>query len=235
MAGPGICVLCLASEVHLVFNPVAPYGYLLLNMYLFIADITNPDSFVWCYRTWISLDITRFCEEQRVRIVGLLKTVNLTTIAGGGKVQPSLHSSLWPFVVHQPASPSIWPAVHSLRRGLSTNSGVTMWCSWRDVCRVCECYRGGIMVMDVFWRRLYVSILWGMVIYLFWVGQGWDKWAANMWWRCAHYLLLPLVARCLETIDVCMWRKFIFMSVVVIVGVYGNVCCVAAVVKDSAL
>ena len=50
MAGPGICVLCLAdtfaSEVHRVFNPVARYGYLYLNMYLFIADITNPDSFV---------------------------------------------------------------------------------------------------------------------------------------------------------------------------------------------
>ena len=45
MAGPGICVLC-ASEVHPVFNPVAPYGYLLPNMYLFIADITNQDSFV---------------------------------------------------------------------------------------------------------------------------------------------------------------------------------------------
>ena len=41
-------------------------------------------------------------------------------------------------------------------------------------------------------------------------------------------LLLPLVARCLETIDVCMWRMFVFMSVVV--GVCGNVCCVAAVV-----
>ena len=51
MAGPGICVLFLAvtcaSEVHPVFNPVAPYGYMLSNMYLFIADITNPDSFVY--------------------------------------------------------------------------------------------------------------------------------------------------------------------------------------------
>ena len=28
-----------------------------------------------------------------------------------------------PFVVHQPASPSIWLAVQSLRRGLSTNPG----------------------------------------------------------------------------------------------------------------
>ena len=50
MAGPGICVLFLvdtcASEVHPVFNPVTPYGYLLPNMYLFIADITNPDSFI---------------------------------------------------------------------------------------------------------------------------------------------------------------------------------------------
>ena len=50
MAGPGICVLYLAdtcaSEVHTVFNPVAPYVYLLSIMYLFITDITNPDSFV---------------------------------------------------------------------------------------------------------------------------------------------------------------------------------------------
>ena len=49
-------------------------------------------------------------------------------------------------------------------------------------------------------------------------------------------LLLPLVARCLETIDVCIWRMFVFMSVVVTVwggGVCGNVCCVAAVVKNG--
>ena len=49
MACPGICVLCLedtcASEVHQVFNPVTPYVYL-PNMYLFIADIADPDSFV---------------------------------------------------------------------------------------------------------------------------------------------------------------------------------------------
>ena len=39
-------------------NPVAPYGYLLPNMYLFRADIANPDSFVRSCRNWIS-------EEQR--------------------------------------------------------------------------------------------------------------------------------------------------------------------------
>ena len=34
-------------------------------------------------------------------------------------------------------------------------------------------------------------------------------------------LLLPLVARCLETMDVCIWRMFVFMSVVV--TVWGSV------------
>ena len=46
-------------------------------------------------------------------------------------------------------------------------------------------------------------------------------------------LLLPLVARCLETLDVCIWCMFVFMSVVMTVGVCGNVCCVAAIVKNS--
>ena len=32
--------------------------------------------------------------------------------------------------------------------------------------------------------------------------------------------LLPLVARCLETLDVCIWRMFVFMSVVVTVWGY---------------
>ena len=34
-------------------------------------------------------------------------------------------------------------------------------------------------------------------------------------------LLLPLVARCLETIVVCIWHMFVFMSVVV--TVWGSV------------
>ena len=32
-------------------------------------------------------------------------------------------------------------------------------------------------------------------------------------------LLFPLVARCLETIDVCIWRMFVFKYVAVTVGV----------------
>ena len=50
MAVLGICVLCLAdtcaSEVHPVFNYAVPYVYMLPHTYLFIADITDPDSFV---------------------------------------------------------------------------------------------------------------------------------------------------------------------------------------------
>ena len=39
MAGPGICVLCLAdtctSEVHPVFNPVAPYVYFISDVFVY--------------------------------------------------------------------------------------------------------------------------------------------------------------------------------------------------------
>ena len=68
IAGPGSCVLCSAdtsaSYVHIVFNPVASYRYLLPNIYLSVADIANPDFLGCCCRTWISLDIARFYEEQ---------------------------------------------------------------------------------------------------------------------------------------------------------------------------
>ena len=50
MTDPGICVLFLAdtcaSELYPVFNPGAAYRYLIPKIYLFIADIANPDSFV---------------------------------------------------------------------------------------------------------------------------------------------------------------------------------------------
>ena len=39
-------------------------------------------------------------------------------------------------------------------------------------------------------------------------------------------LLLPLVARCPETIGACIWRMFVFMSVVVIVwGLWKSLLC----------
>ena len=48
-------------------------------------------------------------------------------------------------------------------------------------------------------------------------------------------LLLPLVARFLETIDVCIWRIFDFVCCSDCVRVCVSVCCVAGVVKDSVL
>ena len=39
--------------------------------------------------------------------------------------------------------------------------------------------------------------------------------AAYVSWRCAQYVVIARVARCLETIDVCIWRMFVCMSVVV--------------------
>ena len=50
--------------MHPVFDPVAPYRYLLPNLYLSVADIPNPDLFVCGSQTWISLDIVRFYEEH---------------------------------------------------------------------------------------------------------------------------------------------------------------------------
>ena len=44
-------------------------------------------------------------------------------------------------------------------------------------------------------------------------------------------LLLPLVARCLETIDVCIWRMFVYVCCSDCVGVCGNVCCVRPLLK----
>ena len=108
--------------------------------------------------------------------------------------------------------------------------------------RVCVCYRGGHSGDGCVWRRLceIYNMRKGDLFVLSWarvrrVRRGSISSELLM---CGggvrNILLLPLVARCLETIDVCIWRMFVFMSVVVIVwGVCGNVCCVAAVVKDS--
>ena len=50
-------------------------------------------------------------------------------------------------------------------------------------------------------------------------------------------LLLSFVARCLETIYVCIWRMFVVMSVVATVWGVGlcQCCCVAVVIKDSGI
>ena len=50
----------------------------------------------------------------------------------------------------------------------------------------------------------------------------------------SSFLLLPLVARYLETIDVCIWHMFVFMYVVVTLWVsVGMFVVYGAVVADS--
>ena len=93
MAGPGICVLCLAdtctSEVHPVFNPVAPYGYLIFDMYLFMAQIQT-----FLFRVvgpGLVLTSPVFVSNSANHPAGPhgrhgKNTVNQAPIAGGGEV-----------------------------------------------------------------------------------------------------------------------------------------------------
>ena len=82
--------------MHPVFIPIAPYRYLLPNLYLYVADIANPDLFACGSRTWISLDIARFYEvhfQPSSRSAWRLapKNGNRDSIAGGGRGLHHLH------------------------------------------------------------------------------------------------------------------------------------------------
>ena len=87
---------------------------------------------------------------------------------------------------------------------------------------------GGIVVVDVFWRRLCkYDLRKGDLFVLSWarVRRVRRGSLSSELLVCGggmrSILLLPLVARCLETIDVCIWRMFVFMSVVM--TVWGSV------------
>ena len=55
--------------------------------------------------------------------------------------------------------------------------------------------------------------------------------AANVWWRYVLYFVIVLLF-----CYVCIWRMFVFISVVLTVwGSVGMFFCVAAVVKDSGI
>ena len=70
--------------MHPVFNPVAPYRYLLPNLYLSVADIANPDLFACGSRTWISLDIASHPAGPHGRLAK--KTVIRPPLLGEGVV-----------------------------------------------------------------------------------------------------------------------------------------------------
>ena len=101
------------------------------------------------------------------------------------------------------------------------------------MCRGCGCYRGGhsgdgcvlastLCKYDLRKGSLFV-LSWARVQRVMWGS------ISSELLRCGggacRILLLPLVARCLETIDVCIWRMVVFMSVVTLLGYVGK--CVA--------
>ena len=77
------------------------------------------------------------------------------------------------------------------------------------------------MVMDVIWRRLYKYDLRKVDLFVLSRARVRQKSISSELLMCGRgvlsIFLLPLVARCLETIDVCILRMFVFMSVVITV------------------
>ena len=82
--------------MHPVLIPVAPYRYLLPNLYFSVADIANPDLVACGSWTGISLDIARFYEEHCQPSSGSAWPAcptngNRAPIAGGGMGRHNLH------------------------------------------------------------------------------------------------------------------------------------------------
>ena len=71
------------------------------------------------------------------------------------------------------------------------------------------------MVMDVSWRLIWVSVLWEIIIHLFWVGQGWDEWGGQV---------TPQTYYCVMEV----WLIHCYYP-----SGSGNICCVAVVVNDN--
>ena len=132
-------------------------------------------------------------------------------------------------MVHQPASPSIWPAAESLRRGLSTNLGVQrcvyvgvveeMMCVWvlqrehsGDGCglesALCkyDLRKGDLFVLS--WARVRRVRRGSISSEPLMCGGG-----------VRSMLLLPLLDIYLDTMDVCILCMFVFMFGVVTVWI----------------
>ena len=137
---------------------------------------------------------------------------------------------MFPLVVHQPAFPSIWPAVQSLRRGISTNPGVTIWVHmWVQLKRECVscvwmlqrrhsgdgCVLASTLCKYDLRKGNMFAPSWARVRR---VRQGTLSSELPMCGGGMHSILsLPLVAKRPETTDACTWRMFVFMSAVVTV------------------
>ena len=94
-----------------MFNPVAPYRYLLPNFYFSVTDIANPDLFACGSRTWFSLDIARYYEEH---------------------CQPS-SGSAWPACQKTVIGPHCWGREGSTQ----FTQGLSDRCKSSTACRLC--------------------------------------------------------------------------------------------------
>ena len=85
------CARRIPARLRCTECSVAPYRYVLPNIYLSVTDIANSDLLRCCCRSWISLDIVRFYEEQCQPSSGSAwqacpKTVNRASLLGEGGV-----------------------------------------------------------------------------------------------------------------------------------------------------
>ena len=80
---------------YIIINHVAPYRYLLPTVYLSVANIPNSDLLACGCRTGISLDISRFNEEQcQPSSWSAWPTLNRAPIAGDRRGRHNLHIGL---------------------------------------------------------------------------------------------------------------------------------------------
>ena len=134
-------------------------------------------------------------------------------------------SPIIPLLVQQPAYPSITPArsVHKSRgdNGVCMWVQLKRWCVWvlqrghsGDMCDLAltlckyDLRKGDLFVLSC--ARVCRARQGSISSELLMCGVG-----------VLSILVLLLVDRCIETIDVCIWRMFVFMSVVV--TVWGSV------------
>ena len=119
-----VCVFCLLSQC------VSRYSLHMSDLWVCMRDVISEfnseieGSLAFCVlMLFLCSILCIMCFGSGLHVECCCLPTPMTLASGG--------SPMFPLVVHQPASPFIWPAVQSLQRGLSTNSGATMWC----VCR----------------------------------------------------------------------------------------------------
>ena len=140
-------------------------------------------------------------------------------VGGGG-------SPIIPLLVHQPGYSSIWPAAPYLQRGsVHKSTGDNVVRTWVKLKRWCVSCVWILQKGHIGDRRVLSSTLCkydlrkGYLLVLSWAKVRRVRWGSmsSELLMCGggerSILLLSLVARCLETIYVCIWRMFVFKSV----------------------